>query len=162
MFLCCVMSISCSDKSSYGDSQRVSEFFSVDPLPVPESSKRHNQVQSDGDLSLDVGIVDATLSSYICIPLARTGVDFASGIATLTSSCECVKPSLVKYINENKKWEDALRLHFVPDETVHSSSRLSVVVKMTSIDSRVNAVRVNFIHAAQVESLAAGSDIPNE
>ena len=63
----------------------------------------------------DAGVLFANEASYLYIPLQKLGIDPAQEIVSIKSSCECVRPSVVRFLQRRSQEEVALRLDFVED-----------------------------------------------
>ena len=85
------------------------------------------------------------------MPLSRIGLSSSAEIETLDSSCECVKPTLVRYSVTSTTVADGLLLEFVAED--HSSDstpqpvHLAVDVKLMLVGGKSRAVTVHFLHA---------------
>lgn len=62
--------------------------------------------------SMDAGVVFIREASYRCIPLAEFGIETADQVESVDSSCECVRPRLVSYLDDTQVSRDAVRLDF--------------------------------------------------
>lgn len=65
--------------------------------------------------TFDAGILFANESSYVCIPLEKLGIDIAKEIFSVKSSCQCVRPSVVRYRQRESVGGIALQLDFVEE-----------------------------------------------
>ena len=105
-------------------------------------------------------MIFADRSSYLCIPLSRFGLSSSENIKTIASSCECVKPSLVRYSDSSTTTADGVLFEFIPDEASPDAAaepmRLGVVTTFTMVSGEARTVTVNFLHApALVDSDAS-------
>ncbi len=156
-----VMALGCGE--SFPSSQHTASSF-FDDLTRPIQGATDGVV-----LSIDAGVIEASQPNYSCLPLRTLGISRASCVKSVDSSCECVRPSLVRYTDESGTWEDALRLDFIsdvmstlPEQPTPISSRLSVIIKLKLGDSRTTVVRVNYVHAGLIESLPIELDLPHD
>lgn len=102
-------------------------------------------------LEIDAGVIFSDRSSYLCIPLSRFGLSSSDDIETIVSSCECVKPSLVRYSDSSTTTADGVLFEFIPDEASPDMTpqpmHLAVEVKLTMVGGLTRTVTVNFLHA---------------
>ena len=102
-------------------------------------------------LEIDAGVIFSDRSSYLCIPPSRFGLSCSDDIETIVSSCECVKPSLVRYSDSLTTTADGVLFEFIPDgvyrETTPQPIHLAVEVKLTMVGGLTRTVTVNFLHA---------------
>ncbi len=75
------------------------------------------QISDSGKSSIvfDAGILFENEASYVCIPLEKLSIDSAQEIVSIESSCECVRPSVVRYHDRPSQEGVALRLDFIKD-----------------------------------------------
>ncbi len=71
--------------------------------------------KSSGRLAFDAGVILAGESSYLCIPFERLALTSTARIASVETSCECVRGSVVSYLAANQSTAQAVRLDFVPE-----------------------------------------------
>jgi hypothetical protein len=128
----------------------------------PESSAvlaASSQLRSNQEgIVLDSGVVFANEACYVCFPLSRLGISQASRVRRIISSCECVRPSLVRYHDHLRQEMDALRLDFVPEgkgtansgHVPYQSSLLSVEVRLELASGDERKVTVNFLQTLPV------------
>lgn len=98
--------------------------------------------------NFDMGVIYSEQSSYLCIPLDRFGVDSAKSIESIESSCECVKPSLIKYSESSSSEKEGVLFTFVPEKAVTQARRLAVEVRLivSGGDIRTRTAILTFIH----------------
>lgn len=105
---------------------------------------------------IDAGVIFCDRSSYLCIPLSRFGPSSSQDIESLVSSCECVKPSLVRYSDSSITTADGPVFGFIADETFPDTTpqpvRLAVEVLLTMVGGEVPTVTVNFLHGGDFSS----------
>ena len=109
------------------------------------------------NLEIDAGVIFSDRASYLCLPLSRFGLSSSDDIETIVSSCECVKPSLVRYSDSSTTTVDGVLFEFIPDEafpdTAAEPMRLGVVTTFTLVGGDIETVTVNFLHTtATVDS----------
>ncbi len=97
---------------------------------------QQTQTVSSDRYVIDAGIVFADQESYRCYPLSQFGVESAALVASVTSSCECLRPRLVGYHQNETQVADALRIDFVAgsDGNDNSPARLLVEMVIRQID----------------------------
>jgi len=108
-------------------------------------------------MEIDAGVIFSDRASYLCLPLSRFGRSSSDDIETIVSSCECVKPSLVRYSDSSTTTVDGVLFEFIPDEafpdTAAEPMRLGVVTTFTLVGGDIETVTVNFLHTtATVDS----------
>jgi len=103
---------------------------------------------------IDGGVIFADEASYLCFPLDRFGVASAELFDHLESSCQCVRPSLVRYVGPSGQTIDGLRFDFVHDaavrESVTNPSSLAVEVRLSLTDSDVRVITVQFLQTKAI------------
>ncbi|HAC92291.1 MAG TPA: hypothetical protein DCF63_16930 [Planctomycetaceae bacterium] len=123
--------------------------------------------QSNGNLSLDAGVVFADELSYLCVPLSRIGGLATADILSMESSCDCVRPSLVRYLDSTGEEVGGLRLDFLREQgnkiisgtKPNNATILSVELKLNLRDSEERTLDVNFLqtHRADQEGIDESS-----
>ena len=102
----------------------------------------------------DAGVLFANEESYLCLPLEKLGIDPAQEIVSVTSSCECVRPSVVRYLQRRSQEGVALRLDFVEDtqrqEHETSPCSLAVEIKLQFASGTEQSVTIQFLHTTQM------------
>lgn len=109
---------------------------------------------SDGKVTIDAGVIFASEASYICVPLSQIGVEDAGHIQRIESSCDCVRPIVTQFVDQNGRIVSALRLDFAPEgrnspsvDQVAPVDLLSVELTFSTVDLAVMKVNVNFLYA---------------
>ena len=101
-------------------------------------------------VEIDAGVIFSDRPNYLCIPLSRFGLSSSEDIESIVSSCECVKPSLVRYSDSSTTTADGVLFKFIPDEaspdTAAEPMRLGVVTTFTMVGGETRTVTVNFLH----------------
>ena len=102
----------------------------------------------------DAGVLFANEASYLCIPLEKLGINPAQEILSVKSSCECVRPSVVRFLQRRSQEGVALRLDFVEDTQGHadetSPSSLAVEIKLQFASGTEQSVSIQFLHTTQM------------
>lgn len=113
------------------------------------------EVKADGvpeALEIDAGVIFSDRANYLCMPLSRMGLSCSHKIKTLTSSCECVKPSVVQYLDSLSTTADGVLIEFVPDETTRGVApqavQLGIVLTLTLMSGETREFTVNFLHTS--------------
>ncbi len=100
-------------------------------------------------LEIDAGVIFSDRASYLCIPLSRFGLSGSEKIATIVSSCECVKPSLVRYSDSLTTTADGVLFEFDSEEASSDETprpiQLGVIVTLTTHRGETRTVTVNII-----------------
>lgn len=119
---------------------------------LTETTASDSQIRpAGGDCEVDAGVVFAGCPSYFCVPLSRLGLTSSDEVESINSSCECIKPSLVRYAATSTSVVDGLRLEFVAEDLSENptpeSMHLAVVVTLKLIAGKSKNVTVNFLCA---------------
>ncbi len=99
--------------------------------------------------AFDAGIVFANEASYVCIPLEKFRINPAQEIVLIKSSCECVRPSVVRYLLQQKEEGVALRLDFVDDtkgQVEINPISLAVEIKFQFASGTEQSTTIQFLH----------------
>ena len=125
---------------------------------LSESAASSARVVSGTDGSrIDAGVVVADRGGYFCLPLERVGLDSQAAIASLTSSCECVRPRVVTYKSGNESWGRGILLEYVAEPTPAQSDReylpanLGVIIEATLADGGKHTFTVDLLHTVLAE-----------
>jgi len=119
---------------------------------LPETTASDNQAQQEiNGCEIDAGVVlSGQITSY-CLPLSRIGIASSREIESLDSSCECVKPTLVRYSDTRATVADGLLLEFVAEDNASESEPgpmpLAVDVKLMLYSNESRTFTLNFLHA---------------
>lgn len=116
-----------------------------------EASGSPSQV---GPLKIDAGVIFAGESSYLCIPFERLGLSPSAEVASVKTSCECVKGSVVSYQTPSRSEAQAIRLDFVPEvDDTHrefTPMLLSVQIELAMVGVESNlGFAVDLVHSAK-------------
>jgi len=119
---------------------------------LPETTASDSQTQQVIDrYEIDVGVVVSDRTTSYCLPLSGIGIASSGEIDSLDSSCECVKPTLVRYSDTSATFADGLLLEFVAEDHASGSAlgpmHLAVDVKLILVGGKCRTVTVNFLHA---------------
>ncbi len=101
----------------------------------------------------DAGILFANEANYVCIPFEELSIDPAQEITSIKSSCECVRPSVVRYVQRQLQEGVALRLDFVDgsngqDET--SPKSLAVEIQFEFASGAKQLVTIQLLLTTQI------------
>ena len=134
----------------------VQTFFAIASLSFSAGCEQSHGTPSVSKTELasnqiDAGVIFSNRSSYLCLPLSRFGISSSKNIQEIASSCECVRPSLVRYSENSTTGADGLQFEFIPEDTPAGTSpqtmHLAVDVRMTMVDGATRTVTVNFLEA---------------
>jgi hypothetical protein len=107
--------------------------------------------RSASERTFDAGMFFIDEPSFLCIPFERLGISEDRVVVSVTSSCDCIKPSVVKYRNGEQGSKSAIRLSLLAiNDAVHKHSRpvsLGVNVVVRYDDDQQQVFVVNFQHA---------------
>jgi hypothetical protein len=96
----------------------------------------------------DAGVIFGNEASYLCIPLERIGLA-ADEIRQVTSSCECVRPSVVEYRDTANQTASALRLDFVVEpegDDEPSAANLAIQISFLLANGATQPFTVQLLH----------------
>lgn len=85
-----------------------SESLSTPPSVSSASASGFNQ--SEGDITIDGGLFFVDQPSCACIPFEKLRITEDRKISSVTSSCECIVPSVVRYHTDAQQFKSAIRL----------------------------------------------------
>lgn len=115
----------------------------------------HDEAAPILPLVIDAGVVIADRGGYLCLPLDRFSLKRDEHPIDVTSSCECIQPSLVTYATPGGSRELALLLEFAADPGSgaakldgNSAVKLAVTVSFTLSNGGKRELSVRMIHAA--------------
>ena len=123
-----------------------------EPASRPDASTAKRVVRQAGNrVVVDAGIVFCTNPSYLCHPLTRFGLENASAIERIESSCSCVQPSLTRFRNQSGQYADAIRLDFIPEANPAEvqASLLAVELTIHLFESQSKLATVNLLMAGK-------------
>ena len=101
----------------------------------------------------DAGVLFANEASYVCIPLEKLSIDPAQEIVALKSSCECVRPSVIRYFKRQSQEGVALRLDFGDDSNGQGETTptpLSVEIQFEFAVGAKQSVTIQLLHTTQI------------
>ena len=101
-------------------------------------------------LEIDAGVILSDRASYLSLPLSRFGLSSPQSIESISSSCECLKPSLVRYADSSATTADGVLLEFIPDkpfdDTTPQPTGLGVVITFSMSGGETRTATVSFLH----------------
>ncbi len=121
-----------------------------------DAGASHNSASA----SINAGVVIADREGYLCLPLQRVGLEAEATIVSLSSSCECIRPCLVKYKVPGNSTQQGIVLEFVAEPTEgdastteNSAADLSVIIETTLADGVKHCFTVDLLHTVLTETL---------
>lgn len=101
----------------------------------------------------DSGVVFSNEASYQCFPLQQLGITENDQVTKVTSSCECVQPSIIEYIKAAGQTASALRIDFVEDPIQDDADavNLSVELKFVLADGGDRRATINFLQTSNLK-----------
>lgn len=126
--------------------------------PVSRTAK---ESRGESSLQVDAGIVLADRDGYLCMPLEHFGFEADAKVQDVTSSCECVQPSIVDYVRPNGDIRHAILLQYVrdPEEDDISGAAtsqavtLGVIIDVTFSDGTSRQITVKLLHSSLIREL---------
>jgi len=104
-------------------------------------------------VQIDAGVIFADQASYLCFPLDQFGIASAGLVDHIESSCQCVRPRLVRYVGPSGQTIDGLRIDFVHDvasDSFANPSELAVELRLSLTDADVRVVTVQFLQTKAI------------
>jgi hypothetical protein len=97
--------------------------------------------------------VDKT--AYCCMPLSELeldGIESAGDIANISTSCRCVRATIVGYLHSPSESRDALRIDFLPEKAAAVSvpTRLVVEITITTTSGAARTLTVNVLETQEL------------
>ena len=100
-------------------------------------------------LQIDAGVIFGDQSNYLCVPFSRFGLSNDAKIEKIHSSCECLKPSVVRYSTSSASTTTAVMIRFVhdsgPEVGMRVPTELGVAVSLTTVDGDTRNGIINFL-----------------
>jgi hypothetical protein len=112
---------------------------------------------------LDAGIVFNHLPNYVCIPFQNLKITDGDEVVALSSTCHCVRPSIVMYGSVKEGNLLALKLDFVndkQDDPGSDSARLSVVVQLTYSNGTESQIVVDLRSSTSMKTIVGSATQP--
>ena len=109
-------------------------------------------VMPEKSMTIDVGVVLANRSGYLCLPLEQLGLKTDDTPVSVATSCECIKPRLVQYVSSGGSHKPAILLDYVNEPGGIASSigsqpmNLNVVITVELGMGKTHDFTVNLMH----------------
>jgi hypothetical protein len=147
LLVTCLATVGCGEGSLAASSTPKETPSSADDIAIPAATSR----------TIDAGIVLADRAGYFCLPLEQIGLPPDAEIVSLQSSCECVRPRLVQYVQDRQRIGQAILLEYVPEVSAADTSlldsprefeavHLSVIVEVVLSDGVKHDFVLNLLH----------------
>jgi hypothetical protein len=123
--------------------------------------------------SWEAGVILAGHSGYQCLSLEAVGLRASDEVLSVTSSCDCLAPSLVKYATSQSAHASGILLQYVDESTAHGNvsahgdstsvpasppAHLRVIFTFTLADGSTHEFTVNLLHTHLVEAVPADEE----
>ena len=124
---------------------------------LSRSSTTLRETKSDSEpsvLKVEAGVFFLDQSSYLCIPLSQFGLTNDRTIEAVTSSCECVFPTVIRYQASQGTSKEAIRLDILKERQSSSNARpVSLEVEVTVLldNQEKRAIVLTFLHTSYWE-----------
>ncbi len=138
----CAKTTTAQQLNSSTAQQRIAKFLAVlittgfagcvDALPTGIAGQA---AAKPAPTEIDAGIVFADRESYLCVSFQQLGLSNVPGVSSITSSCDCIEPSVVSYRSSPGQSAQAVLLRFVRE---HEDSTARVSSERASDSVRVN------------------------
>jgi hypothetical protein len=100
-------------------------------------------------IEIDVGVIFNERTSYICIPVSWLGEENGADIVDVTSSCECIRPTLVRYKAIGGETTAGVQCEFIPDDhtdaAIDQSMALAISITCHFSDGTNQVITINFV-----------------
>lgn len=126
--------------------------------------------------SWEAGVILASRSGYQCLSLEAVGLKPIDEVLSVTSSCDCLAPSLVKYATSKSAHASGILLQYVDEPTAHGTdsfhggdaasvptsppAHLGVIFTLTLADGSMHEFTVNLLHTHFVEAVPVVESAP--
>jgi hypothetical protein len=100
--------------------------------------------------AIDAGVIFVDENNYLCVPFSRIGIDESTRVTSVSSSCECTRPSIVVYQESASKVARGLRVDFVDDAVAgvdkQTTLPLAVVIKLQLDTGHMVSTTIEFLY----------------
>jgi hypothetical protein len=126
--------------------------------------------------SWEAGMILAGRPGYQCLTLEAVGLKANDEVLSVTSSCDCLAPSLVKYATSQTAHASGILLQYVDESSPHGNglargsassseptsppAHLGVIFKLTLADGSTHEFTVNLLHTHLVEAVSLNEAAP--
>lgn len=107
---------------------------------------------------VNAGVVLGDKESYLCIPVSSFQQNSVDVAVSAKSSCDCIRPELIKYKSSSGGMEDGLMVTFLKEQDVLSDAQfrpaslgVGIVVEFRSGKERT--VRIDFLSTKRLEAV---------
>ena len=94
---------------------------------------------------VDLGVLFADRESWFCYPLRQFGIENASDIIRIESSCDCVSAEVVGYVDATNRSVSGLSISVAPDTDAAVAASLIVELNLHLTNSPPVAIRLRFL-----------------
>ena len=123
---------------------------------------------SNAPAAVDAGVVFADRENYLCLSFEKLGLVDGDSVSTITSSCECIEPSVVSYRSTRGQTAYAVLLRFVKEESKNARQKelepsdfavvtpvnLGVLIDVKLADGSDKQFTVNLLHTSLAQEVA--------
>jgi hypothetical protein len=117
---------------------------------------------------IDAGIVFADRENYLCLSFERLGLAEGEVVTSVSSSCECIQPSVVSYRGTQERLAHAVQLRFVKENSKNTQQpelissdfaastpvNLGVLIDVKLADGSDKQFTVNLLHTSLAREVA--------
>ena len=132
--------------------------------PTVEASLSEFAESRSESVLVEAGVVQSDRDGYLCCPFEQIGLSNESSVASVTSSCECVRPRIVTYRTPMGSESPAIFLDYVADteeskavsglvDEQPTAMNLGVIVKVELVDGAIHQFIVKLLHTTLVEEV---------
>lgn len=123
---------------------------------------------SNAPVAVDAGIVFSDRENYLCLPFDQLGLAADDVVSSVSSSLECVQPSVVSYRSPQEQSAYAVLLRFVKEDSKNSPQteletsgfavatpvNLGVLIDVKLADGSEKQFSVNLLHTSLTQEVA--------
>jgi len=133
--------------------------FGCDTQILAVSTVADTPVKPSEEALIDAGIVFADRDSYLCLPFEKVGLPSDASVASIKSSCDCLTPSLIEYVDANGHFAKAIFLKFNENATtpegagprlMSQSTQLRVMLDINLITRQNHRIGIKVQNASSV------------
>jgi len=102
--------------------------------------------------SWEAGVFLAGRSGYQCLALEAVGLRPDDEVVSISTSCDCLSPSLIQYATSETAHANGILLQYVDEssatgnDSASQPANLGVLIELTLADGREHKFTVNLLH----------------
>lgn len=99
----------------------------------------------------DAGIVASDRRQFVCWPLVRFDIESGEMIKSISTSCDCVRASVVSFQSTNASQGDGMQFEFVPEES-DVTSNLAIEIRVDLYNEESLVFTLAFTQVSKISS----------